>query len=108
MRDILIYMALQSGIVFIFGALIGTLLMMGVFLMSRRRRAHRHHNDPLYAAARFAAATHLKRYGNLTHAVLKDALDVPDMTVERYLSMLERDGLLSRHGHGVKSFYTRA
>ncbi len=101
-------MGLQSQIIFISGALAGTLLMMGVFMASGHRRSHRHKKDPMYAAARYAAVTHLKRYGNLTHAVLRDALDVPDMTVERYLHMLERDGIVLRHDHGVKSFYTRA
>ena len=82
--------------------------MIGAIVFGHRRRRRPHEKDPIYAAARYAAVTHLGRYGNLTHAVLSDALGVHNMTVERYLRMLEREGVIRRHGHGVKVFYTRA
>lgn len=101
-------MTMQSVIIYLSGMLAGILAAMIFMAVGRRRRPQAGGQDPLFAAARYAAVVHLKRYGTLTHAVLRDALGMPEMTVERYLGMLEHDGTVRRHGHGVRSFYTRA
>lgn len=93
---------------FLAGALTGALLALGAVAFGHRRHTRLHHTDPVYAAAHYAAVTQCRRYGSLTHAALRDALDVPDMTVERYLDMLEREGVVKKHGHDTKTFYTRA
>lgn len=100
-------MTVAAIMLFLAGALAGSLLVMGAVVLGHKRRARPHEKDPIYAAARYAAVTHCRRYGNITHAALRDALDVPDMTVERYLGMLENEGIISKHGRGARTFYTR-
>ncbi len=100
-------MSVAATMLFLAGALAGSLLVMGAMVLGHSRRARLHRKDPIYAAARYTAVTHCRRYGNLTHSVLRHALNVPDMTVERYLDMLEREGVVQKHGHGEKIFYTR-
>lgn len=100
-------MSVAATMLFLAGALSGSLLVIGAVLLGYKRRSKPHHKDPVYAAARYAAVIQCRRYGNLTHTAMRDALNVPDITVERYLDMLEREGVVRKHGHGVKTFYTR-
>lgn len=95
-------------ILFVLGAVAGGLAVR-VFAAAARRRAQRpHQRDPLYAATRYAAFTHLKRHGTFTLTALTGAVDLPGHTVQRYLEVMEREGLVRRHGHDARSaFYSR-
>jgi hypothetical protein len=93
-------------VLFLLGAAVGVLLAFGAFVAGRKR-THSYRRDPIYAAARYAASRHLRAHGTLTVATLRDSLQAPNMTTQRYLDQMEREGLLKRHGHGESSFYTR-
>ena len=92
---------------FLFGAVLGVLLTLGAFWLGHRR-SRGYHRDPMYAAARYAVARHLKTHGALSVATLRHTLQIPNMTTQRYLDQMEQEGLLKRHGHDAGTFYTRS
>lgn len=97
---------MSTVVLLLLGTAFGVLLALGAMAAGRRRR-HSYHRDPMYAAARYAASRHLRTHGTLTVATLRNTLQIPSMTTERYLEQMEREGALRRHGHGERTFYTR-
>lgn len=92
----------------VFGAVIGAALTVGVRLFGRRRHRTRVPDDPVYAATRFAAVTHIRRHGSVSVPILQGVLDVPEMTIRRYLERMISEGLIRGHGDGQGAFYTRS
>ena len=90
---------------FLVGSVFGVLLGYGAVVAGRKRR-HAYHRDPMYAAARFAAVRHLRTHGTITVASLRNTLQYPNMTTQRYMDQMEREGMLKRHGHETGTFYT--
>jgi hypothetical protein len=101
-------MELSLSMIFITGVLLGSAGMLGALHLGRRRRTRLQNRDPLYAAACYAAMVHVHRYGKVHIPVVAHALNIPDMTAERYLDLMTHEGLVSRHGRPESRFYTRA
>lgn len=82
------------------------LLTLGLLV---RRLMHTHRNgDAHYAGAVHAVLRQVMMQGTVNRRQVQAMLAVSDQTALDYLTRMERDGLIRRHGHdGFKTFYTR-
>lgn len=101
-------MELSLGTIFIAGLLLGSVGMLATAYLGWRRRMRLQDRDPLYAAACYAAMVHVRRYGKIHVPVIASALQITDMTAERYLDLMADEGRIRSHGRPGFRFYTRA
>lgn len=96
-----------EGIVFLFGILVGGLLVHFGMRQAHERVAR---FDEHYVAARLSALRHLRVHGTLNLMQMQHLMDINTQTALHYLRRLEHDGIIKQQGNDNTAgiFYTAA